>query len=483
LKEGFVKRIFWLLLLMLAAQVRLCAQGDVIHYDSGYTWRGYTGSTAPVCQSKLCHAYPIYAFDSYYRELASWKSVSGDVNTARIFLNYRILFPPGYNFNDQTTKWPVVIMMHGAGESGRVWTDHFSYEPTDPRYDNNSHTLRYSGNEHRMAAAKPASDPGSCRAIVVFPQVSYSASWSDLTKQDLSELELMFIDFIQNRLVGRYHADPNRVVMHGISAGAREMWALATKRPDLFAAIIPMSAVPVDHEAAANALLTMPIWIFQGGLDNNPSPSASQALMAEFAERGGTPRYTVYPDWDHDVWMKAYKEPDFFSWIMARDQRKLYVRGNITELCSEPIRLGGPGGMSGYQWSKDGVDISGQTGRYFTATTAGSYAAKFKRPNGQWEQSSPVQITAKAGCVVTETDPFPTEAKAYPNPTSDVVHVITDGPTEPSSVRVLSTQGQIISVPVEVEGESGLTVDLRALTPGMYIIRIADGRRYKIIKQ
>jgi predicted esterase len=477
-----VRRICVLILMVAASQTNLLAQGDVIHYDSGYTWRGYTGSTAPVCTSKLCHAYPIYAFDSYYREMTSWKSVSGDVNTARIFINYRILFPPGYNFNDKQTKWPLVIMMHGAGESGRVWTDHFSYDPTDPRYDNNSHTIRYSGNEHRMAAAKPASDPGSCRAIVVFPQMSYSSYWSDLTKQEFSEHELMFIDFIQNQLIGKYHVDPNKVVMHGISAGAREMWALTTKRPDLFAAIIPMSAVAMDEELASNVLLTMPIWIFQGGLDTNPSPGASQSLVSKFVAKGGAPRYTVYPDWDHDVWMKAYKEPDFFSWIMARDQRNLFIPGGSTELCSAAIRLGAPPGMTGYQWKKDGVDLTGYTGRDFFVSLAGRYSVKFKRPSGEWVESNPVQITAKQGCVITEATQE-TEASVYPNPTSDIVHVVTGVSAEPSSVQVISVQGQVMPIPVESSGESELTLDMRSVMPGIYMIKMADGRRFKVMKR
>jgi predicted esterase len=477
-----VRGILWSVILLVGTHAALFGQGDIIHYDSGYSWRGYTGSKAPVCTSKLCHAYPIYAFDSYYREFTSWKSVSGDVNTARIFLNYRILFPPGYNFNDQTTKWPVVIMMHGAGESGRVWTDHFSYEPTDPLYDNNSHTIRYSGNEHRMAAAKPASDPGSCKAIVVFPQMSYSAYWSDLTKQEFSEHELMFIDFIQTQLIGRYHGDPNRVVMHGLSAGAREMWALATKRPDIFAGIIPMSAVPIDHELASNVLLTMPIWIFQGGLDTNPTPSASQSLVSKFISKGGAPRLTLYPDWDHDVWMKAYKEPDFFSWIMARDQRKIFIPGGSTEICSAAIRLGAAPGMAAYQWKKDGADITGQTGRDLFVTAAGNYAVKFKRPSGVWVDSQPVQITAKQGCVITEVTQE-TESAVYPNPVTDFVHVMTGTVVEPSSVQVISGQGQVMQVPVESTTDSELILDMRSASPGMYVIRIADGRRFKVVKR
>src|SRR5690349_18174215 len=167
--EGTVSRMAkgfccWLAFCLLIQWNTVWGQ-DEIHYDSGYTWRAYTGTTAPTCPSKLCHYEPWYDWDSHYTEFAAWKSVSGP-NSAHAFVNFRVMFPPGYDVNDANTTYPLVVMMHGAGESGRVWTDHFNYESTDSLYDNNSHHLKYAGSEHVAAAARPESDPRSCKAIV-----------------------------------------------------------------------------------------------------------------------------------------------------------------------------------------------------------------------------------------------------------------------------------------------------------------------------
>lgn len=471
----------WLILFLVVASQEVRAQAEVIHYDSGYTWRGYTGTTAPTCASKLCHRYAIYSWDSFYKEFTGWKSLNGDPNSAHAFINFRVLFPPGYNIKDQVKKYPLVIMMHGAGESGRVWTDHFNYATTDPMFDNNGHQLRYGANEHRVAAAKPATDPGSCQAIVVFPQASYSASWSDLSSTATSENEQILLGFIESQMILKYHADPNRVIMHGISNGAKEMWALATKRPDLFAVILPMSAVPSDYELTTDVLVTSPIWHFQGGLDINPSPNAAQSLVDMFESKGGKPRFTIYPDVDHEVWFKAYKEVDFFSWMMAQDKRKIFVFGSSTEICSEPIRLGFSAGMMEYQWMRNGVDMPGRTARYLTVASAGTYAVKFKRPNGQWDQSLGVQLTAKPGCVITAVGDVHSESAAFPNPTHGVVTIAVGDKFDPNAVQVVSMLGQLINVPLEVVDETTFTLDLGSAVPGVYVIRLTDSGRVFVV--
>lgn len=372
-----------------------------IHYDSGYTWRGYAGTVAPTCPSKLCHYFPMNTWDSVYKEFTAWKSVNGNPNSASAFVNFRVIFPPGYNVNDATKKYPLIVMFHGAGESGRVWNHHYNYAPTDSTYDNNAHQLKNGGNQHRMAVGKPPSNPGSFPGIVVFPQASYNGVWGDTTTTNLSDTEQMLIGFIESQLVARYHADINRIVAHGLSNGAKSLWAIAQKRPDLFAAILPMSGVPYNPNQAANILVTTPVRLFQGGLDINPTPNAAQQTINAFISKGGTPEYFLYSDLGHGTWNRAYNEPDFFTWIKARDKRKIHVFGGSTEICNNAIKLGFSANMSSYQWTKDGADIAGATGRFLdNITQPGRYALKFQRPNGQWDSSFDVNIVLSSNCNV-----------------------------------------------------------------------------------
>jgi predicted esterase len=365
-----------------------------------------------------------------------------------------------------------------------VWTCNFNYEATDSLYDNNSAQLKYSAREHIAAASKPSTDIGYCQAIVVYPQASYSASWGDLSNVDYSEHEKMLLGFIESQLIPVYHADPSKIVMHGLSAGGREIWSLATKRPDLFAGIILMSAVPVDFEKTTDVLVSMPIWIFQGGMDTNPSPAAAQSLVNMFQTKGGVPRFKLYPSLGHETWSTAYRESDFFKWIMLRDQRNIYVGAPTTQICSEPLRLSGPPGMQAYQWLRDGQELPGQTKQDLYVARTATFSMRFQRPSGEWVQSFPVKTTVGAGCVVTAVDELVGEVRLYPNPTSDMVHITTGQKIEPSLVQVISILGQVMNVPIEEEGETELTVDLRSVHAGVYIIRLrGSDKRFRVVKE
>ena len=470
------------------------AYSQTIHYDSGYTWRAYTGTTIPTCPDKLCHHYPMFTWDSYYKEFTAWKSNNDLANSAYAFINFRVIFPPGYNINDNTRKYPLIVMFHGAGESGRVWTGHFNYSSSDPRYDNNGNNLKYGANEHRIAVAKPVTDPRSFPGIVVFPQASYNASWGDPASSTLSENEELLIGFIEDQLVARYHVDINKIVMHGLSNGAVGLWTLAQKRPDLIAAMLPMSGIPFDFDKASTVLLTTPIRLFQGGIDTNPAPTAAQDLITAFQSKGGNPQLTIYPNLGHEIWNNAYQEPDFFSWILSQDKRKIYVFGAMPELCpGKSLKLGFSAAMLSYQWTRDGQDISGANQRYFeNLNLLGTYTVKFQRPNGQSDESFPVNVVAKSGCPVITgigSDDVPVAAindntLVYPNPTKGKVVITLPDPFELPSIGVVSVQGQAIQAPAEQISDRSAELDLSELSKGLYLLHVkGNSQFFKVVKE
>ena len=466
------------------------AYSQTIHYDSGYSWRAYTGTTEPTCPARLCHHYPMYTWDSYYKEFTAWKGTDGLPNSAEAFINFRVIFPPGYNIHDNSRKYPLIIMLHGAGESGREWTGNFDYPTSDARFDNNGNNLRNGGNEHRIAVAKPASDPGAFPGIVVFPQASYNGIWGDPASSKLNDNEELIFGFIEDQLVGRYHVDINRIVIHGLSHGASGLWILAQKRPDLFAAILPMSGVPNDFDQASTTLLTTPIRIYQGGIDTNPAPGTTKALVASFLSKGGNPQLTVYPLLGHAIWNSAYKELDFFSWMLAQDKRKIYVFGS-PELCpGQSLRLGFSANMLSYQWTKDGKDIATHKERYLeNINFFGSYTVKFQRPDGEWDESYPVKVVPKEGCAITtgigsDMVPVIDNAAVYPNPAKGKVVITLPEPFELSSIQLISLQGRAMQAPAEQIGDRSAEVDLSELPKGLYLLHVnGNSEFFKVVKE
>ncbi|WP_170148023.1 fibronectin type III domain-containing protein [Marinoscillum furvescens] len=324
--------------------------------------------------------------DSQYEQFGHWEeSLSGSVHD---FMNWRAIFPAGFDVND-TVKYPMIVLLHGAGESGRKCTFpyDFHYDPSDPEYDNNGHHLYWGGEEHRDAVNRPATHSRSFPGIVIFPQVSYNGAWKgdNITKTAR----------IVEHMIATYDVDPYRVYLQGLSSGGEGTWDVATHRPDLFAAVLPMAGVGKSKDASTDSLVTTPLWMFQGGKDTNPSPEWASEWIDALKDKGGKPRYTVYPNNGHNVWVRAYGESDFFSWMLEQNKKEVFYFGDLTECVTtnNTQKLGFSAGFLGYQWLHNGDTLSGATDRYYTATEGGKYEVLFLQPiDSQWVKSEPIEL-------------------------------------------------------------------------------------------
>ena len=351
------------------------AFGQAVHYDSDISARN----------RQLNHYHKMVSWDdSQYREFTYYET--SQYGAIMDFMNWRAIFPPGYDANSNK-KYPMIVMLHGAGESGRKWTGRYQYDSSDPRYDNNGHQLLHGGREHRDAVNRNPSHAQAFPGIVIFPQVSYNGVWTGDN--------ILMASLIIEHMIEEYDADPFRIAVHGLSNGAKGVWEFASQRPDLFAAGAPMSGVGTDRDAMTDSLVTMPLWIFQGGTDTNPSPSWSQQWYDELQQKGGKPRYTLYNGVGHGTWTYAYAEPDFFSWILDQDKREIFyfAESLFTPTPSNTLKLGFSAGFPEYQWTRNGVNIPGATERYYIATQGGVYTVKFKqRINNQWAESFEIDL-------------------------------------------------------------------------------------------
>jgi predicted esterase len=357
----------------------LYAQSGTAHFTADFSMRN----------GSLGHKYEMVSWDaSKYREFVYWLENSS--GGASEFMNWRVIFPAGYS-QGGSTKYPMIVMLHGAGESGREWTGRFSYAPTDPRYDNNGNNLLWGGKEHRDAVTS-SEFPG----IVIFPQVNANGAWSGNWDGGVLNPNGRMATLIIEHMISNWNVDPDRIAVHGLSNGAKGTWDLASKRPDLFAAMLPMSGVGTDMAAMTDIVVTTPLWQFQGGTDTNPSPGNSENWIDALESKGGNPRYTLYPSLGHGVWNNAYAENDFFSWMLSQNKKNIHVYGGSTTMCTGgTIKLGISAGFLGYQWMRNGVDIAGATGRDYVANQGGTYTVRFqRRTNSQWATSNPVVLDA-----------------------------------------------------------------------------------------
>ena len=97
------------------------------------------------------------------------------------------------------------------------------------------------------------------------------------------------------------------------------MWELITRRPELFAAAVPVCGAGIP--SLASRLTDIAIWAFHGAVDPTVPVSGSRDMAAAVAAAGGTKmRYTEYPTVDHSCWIPAYQEEGLIDWLFAQSK-------------------------------------------------------------------------------------------------------------------------------------------------------------------
>jgi len=218
-------------------------------------------------------------------------------------LPYRLMVPANYQA-DSTTRYPVVLFLHGAGERG----------------DDNLKPLVHGTHEFAKDAVR---DKFPC--FVVVPQCPDSKRWvevdwgQDSHQQFPEDSETIALVLqLMTSLQQQYRIDDKRLYATGLSMGGFGVWDMVTRYPDKFAAAVPVCAGA--DEAVAAKVTKLPIWTFHGDKDTVVKPSRTRNIVAAIEKAGGHPIYTEYAGVGHDSWDKAYAEPKLMEWLFA--QRK-----------------------------------------------------------------------------------------------------------------------------------------------------------------
>ena len=197
-------------------------------------------------------------------------------------LDYLLYLPPGYHQSRQ--KWPLVLFLHGAGESGSDLAKVKIHGP--PK-------LVEAGRQFPF--------------ILVSPQCA-TRGWNPDT-----------LNALLDDLMRKYPVDKKRVYVTGLSMGGYGTWALAAAHPEKFAAIAPVCGGGNPKDAAK--LAPLPIWVFHGAKDPTVPIQRSEEMMQAIKAAGGNVKFTIYPEAGHDSWTEAYNTPEFYTWLLGQKRR------------------------------------------------------------------------------------------------------------------------------------------------------------------
>jgi predicted peptidase len=201
-------------------------------------------------------------------------------------LNY-LLFMPRDTRGQILGKYPLLISLHGIGESG-------SYLP---KLKNDGLPKILDGNN-------------SFPFVVVSPQCPSTTEWY-YDRTDTLLLRLL------NDVIVRYPVDTNRIYLTGYSMGGIGTLDLAIRYPQRFAAILPI-AFRIEAGWDLCRIASLPMWAFHGEGDDVIPLSKAQEVIASVKSCGGNPTFTSYPNVGHDSWTRTYGNPAIYDWLLTK---------------------------------------------------------------------------------------------------------------------------------------------------------------------
>ncbi len=232
---------------------------------------------------------------------------------------YVVYLPSTWN---KDAKWPILLFLHGSGERGSEGLD-------------------------ETQIGLPAAirlHPERWPFIVVMPQVPFSHHhWTD---PDMMETAMAAL-----RAEGReFHGDPDRTYLTGLSLGGYGVWEIARDNPRVFAAIAPVcggvfwsyqpsrwSEQTTLPEEYARALHRVPVWMFHGADDPIVTPRQSALMFDALKADDGVVRFWEYTGVKHNVWDKAYNNPDLPRWLLAHSLSSDAVLAPAAERILVPV--------------------------------------------------------------------------------------------------------------------------------------------------
>ncbi len=237
------------------------------------------------------------------RDDSGWSSAAPGMQTGiirRLYTDpagtahrYVVFVPAGTPSN---LRWPVILYLNGYGKNGS--------DGIAPLRDGLAPVIWES------KATFPF--------LVVFPQCREGGSWAGNgadAERALAILDQVSLDF---------PVDTDRVSVTGLSAGGSGVWSLASRWPERFAAIAPLSAGGMDVGAAPEfARREIPIWMFWVRKDDRDLVQSSRAMYQALVDAGADVRCTEVDGGGHphNSWDFAFRNPAFLDWLVNQSQR------------------------------------------------------------------------------------------------------------------------------------------------------------------
>lgn len=218
-------------------------------------------------------------------------------------LVYRLYVPSNY---DPEKEYPLVVVLHGAGERGT---------------DNEAQFGNYILDLFRHKTS-PIHD-----AIVLAPQCPTNNQWVDTpwangnysTATVKESDELQTVMKVLEGLRTTYSVDDDRIYATGLSMGGFGTWDLLMRHSDVFAAGMPICGGGDVSKAAE--LAKIPIRTFHSSNDGIVPSSGTRAMAEAIGANNPVDfAYTEFDSSDHGCWATVGQDLANIEWLFAQSK-------------------------------------------------------------------------------------------------------------------------------------------------------------------
>jgi len=255
---------------------------------------------------------------------------------------YFVYLPRGYG-DLPAKKWPVMLFLHGNGErgNGRDELDYvLSHGPLyeawiqkkDLPFIIISPQLAMLGMDKvpyiaertraqiplRLAEGTPPRNArfGTPQAMSAGEEIKDMQAVAPLLPMGWEQVEQDLLGMMQ-QVQQQFHTDSSRLYLTGLSYGGFGTWYMASKHPDMFAAIAPVVGWGHPDLMAPIAQADIPIWVFAGGRDTSVEKKYFYAGINKLEALGSSElRFSVEEDMGHDTWTRVYSGDDLYTWLL-----------------------------------------------------------------------------------------------------------------------------------------------------------------------